>query len=100
MPGRKAQNAAHASFWFGDEQALVFDVEALPGDVRFERGEIVLENECSRVSGIANPAGALVPRAQVAIGVVCGLRGVLRSRHFALPWACGPMRRDQYPLSG
>ena len=79
------------------ERPYVFTKCGLPWN---ERGEIIVEDEGRGVLRILFAAGALVPRTEVACGIVGGLvfgRGVLS---LALPWPVCPMRRNQDPFPG
>src|SRR5215472_10580460 len=74
-------------------------VEVCGRRVRAEGGKVVVENEGGFVTRVAQPAGARVSGAKVALGVVGFSRGLRDLFHLALPRTVCSLRRNQDPLT-
>ncbi len=66
--------------------------------IREQCSEVVGEHERGVVVRVADPAGTLVARTEVAVGVVRG-RSRRRLAGGAVPWSLGPLRRHDHPVA-
>ncbi len=100
VAGRKADHAAESGLAFGDNQAPVFQVQAVVANARFECGKVVVEDECARIFGINDTANPGISRTEVTRGVVLRFLLCRNPLELALPGTAGAMRRDEHPLVG
>ena len=98
VTGRKAKHSAHATFSIGDQQT--FFIHRLSRRIRQQRREIVLKCECGGILRILAAAGAWVPWAQIAFGIVRLWRRDRRPLYLPLPRAFRAVRRNENPFAG
>ena len=93
---REAQDAADAAVGLGDKQAILPVLQPL--NFGQQRGKIVVERVSCGVGRRLLAASALVPRAQIAVGIVSNRRRRRKLLDFSLPGAPGALWRDKDPL--
>jgi hypothetical protein len=93
---RKTEHAANARFRTRDDQAAFIDGNRRR--ISQKSGEIVVKRKCRGVWRISDTSGALVPRTQIAGGIVRWLIRGCAFLYLAEPRAMRTVRRNQHPF--
>jgi hypothetical protein len=100
MARGEADHAAKSGFAFGHNQSSVFEVPAVVGNGRLERGKVIVENERAGIPRINYSADPGVSRTEITGRVIFGLFVNRNLLDLTLPRTAGAMGRYQYPLVG
>ena len=95
--GEEADDPADASLRVRDKQFFLVVFKSL--NIRLQCGEIIVENECALVLGIADSPGARITRTQIAIRIVGDRRWRCLFLNLTLPGTLRPVRRNQHPFA-
>src|SRR5215471_627350 len=96
MSRRKTNDATQTGLDFSPQQTV--PSTSLAGALR-ERWKVVFKDERVFISGVAEPAGSLIPWTQITIRIVFWQTLRLRLFHLSLPRPVRSLRRYQHPLA-